>query len=341
MSVRYSVVVPVLNGDQAISGCIQALLAQQADAPFEVIIVDDGSTDRTVEVASAFPVRVLVQSHAGPAAARNRGALAATGEFLLFTDADCEPAPDWIMTLTRPLREDAAVAGARGIHRTRRRELIARFAQAEYEVKFSRLASADAIDFMDTNCCVYRRQVFLDQGGFDTSFRAASNEDTEFGFKLARQGFRLVFVPDAIVYHDHADSLERYLARKVRHGYWRINVYSRYPERMAGDSYTPRSLQVQFVTAWLTLAGGLVGWIHPALAWLAAAALGTFLLACLPFARAGWRQGPEVAAVSFPVLFLRSLALGTGLGAGLAARLLRLDRAAPAGTPEPERQRGD
>src|SRR5687768_9263299 len=90
-----SVVVPAFNAARTLPACLDTLIRQEVGEPYEVIVVDDGSTDTTLAVAASYgpPVRVVRQPHRGPAAARNAGIRAASGEIVLFTDADCEPAP--------------------------------------------------------------------------------------------------------------------------------------------------------------------------------------------------------------------------------------------------------
>src|SRR3989304_2498563 len=95
--IEYSVIVPAYNAVDELPRCLAALERQSiARARYEVIVVDDGSTDPPAVVAERAGAKVIRATHGGPAAARNSGAGAAQGDLLLFTDADCEPAPDWI-----------------------------------------------------------------------------------------------------------------------------------------------------------------------------------------------------------------------------------------------------
>src|SRR4051794_21426577 len=111
-AIRYSVIVPAYNAEATLGACLRALLDQTlAPAAYEVIVVDDGSTDTTARVAARFPVSVLRQAHAGPAAARNQGARAARGEILAFTDADCEPVPAWLGRIVEPIERHADIGG--------------------------------------------------------------------------------------------------------------------------------------------------------------------------------------------------------------------------------------
>ncbi|HEC35334.1 MAG TPA: glycosyltransferase, partial [Anaerolineae bacterium] len=211
-----SVIIPAYNAEETLGGCLAALEAQSLSRDrYEVIVVDDGSTDRTAEVARACGVHLIRQANAGPAAARNQGAQAARGEILLFTDADCEAAPDWIEQMLAPFH-NAEIAGAKGVYRTRQRELVARFVQLEYERKYARMSRRERIDFVDTYSAAYRREVFLTSGGFDPLFPTASVEDQEFSFRLARKGYHLVFLPQAAVYHRHNTTIGQYWRRKFR-----------------------------------------------------------------------------------------------------------------------------
>jgi len=114
-----SVIIPAKNTEDTIGNCLRAVLSQRyVNTDYEVIVVDDGSTDRTAEIAKSMRARVIQQENAGPAAARNAGAEAAYGEILAFTDADCVPSPEWLHYLTMPFR-DPQVIGTKGTYRTK------------------------------------------------------------------------------------------------------------------------------------------------------------------------------------------------------------------------------
>lgn len=311
-----SVIIPAYNAEDTLGSCLTALQVQSlACDQYEIIVVDDGSTDQTEEVARQYGVRLIHQPNAGPAAARNRGAQAAQGELLLFTDADCEPVPDWIERMVEPFH-DPDVAGAKGVYRTRQKELVARFVQREYEDKYIRMSRQDCIDFVDTYSAAYRRDVFLANGGFDALFPTASVEDQELSFRLARKGYRLVFAPVAAVYHRHDTSLSEYWRRKFGIGYWKALLLRWHPERAVRDSHTPQVLKVQIGLEGLL---GLFLFLAPfwALAhWPALAVAALFVLTTAPFLGRVARQDPAVAAVSPFLLVWRALALGAGLAAG-------------------------
>jgi glycosyltransferase involved in cell wall biosynthesis len=315
--IRVSVIVPAFNAAQTIEQCLAALLAQSYPREqYEVIVVDDGSTDDTAAIAARFAaVRVMGAAHRGAAAARNLGARAARGEILLFTDADCAPTRDWIAAMCAAF-DDARVVGVKGTYRTRQRAIVARFVQLEYEEKYARMRRAETIDFIDTYSAGYRRDVFLAKGGFDEAFPSATVEDQEFSFRLAEQGARMLFVPDAVVYHQHAATLGAYARRKFHIGYWKVRVHRMHPGKMLRDTHTPPTLKIQ-MGLFLLLAPTIVAALFAPVAWwLVAAIVATFVVSALPLCVFIVRRDARVAFAAPFLIALRAAALGAGWVAG-------------------------
>ncbi len=321
--IEYSVIVPVYNGVDVLPRCLAALCRQSVEpSRYETIVVDDGSTDQTASVAEQLleghpHTRVVRMAHAGPAAARNAGARAAQGAVLLFTDADCEPAPDWIERMARAL-DDPGVAGAKGVYRTRQTSLAARFVQQEYQDKYDRMAGQSTIDFVDTYSAAYRRDVFLASGGFDTAYTTASVEDQELSFRLASQGHRLVFAPDAVVFHSHDVTLLEYLRRKFGIGYWKALLLRRHPDKAVRDSHTPQVIKVQIGLLAGSLGLTLAASFAPVLSAVAIGAWLLLFLTMLPLLTKIMRRDPAVLLIAPLMIVLRAFGLGTGLAMGLA-----------------------
>jgi lipopolysaccharide/colanic/teichoic acid biosynthesis glycosyltransferase/GT2 family glycosyltransferase len=311
-----SVIVPAYNAAGTLEACLDALEHQTVRRErYEVIVVDDGSSDRTAGIAQAHGARLIQQANAGPAAARNRGARAAQGDLLLFTDADCAPAPDWLERISAPF-SDAEVVGAKGVYRTEQRSLVARFVQLEYERKYRRMGREEHIDFVDTYSAAYRRDVFLANGGFETLFPTSSVEDQELSFRLARKGYRLVFVPDAVVYHVHDVTVLEYVERKLTIGLWKALLLRWHPERALRDSHTPQLLKLQLILTGLTCLALLAAPLWTQAWWVALALLALFLGSSLPLLGEIARKDPAVIVLAPLLLLLRAISLGTGLAAG-------------------------
>jgi cellulose synthase/poly-beta-1,6-N-acetylglucosamine synthase-like glycosyltransferase len=323
-TLKASVIVPVYNGSRTIDQCLLALVSQTLPrSQYEIIVVDDGSTDDTATLVTRYGVRVLYQPHRGPAAARNLGVASAQGEIVLFTDADVEPSHNWVETMLAPFASDSNLAGVKGTYRTRQREWMARFVQFEYEEKYARMAQAQTIDVIDTYSAAYCREVAQFDGGFDESFAAASAEDQEFSFRLAKAGYQLRFVPEAIVYHQHVTSLLAYSRRKFRMGYWRAHLHRRHPDKLVSDTYAPPTIRIQillvpFIVGTL-LAGFLVSWV-----WIASALFGVlFLFSAIPLTWRAFRDDPPVGLVAPGVMVCRAISLGVGFAFGIVAEFVR------------------
>lgn len=325
---KVTVIIPIYNNQESIKKCIEALLRQDyPKSDYEVIVVNDGSTDGTADVVNAYPVRYISQKNQGPAAARNRGAGEATGDIILFTDSDCVPDPDWIREMVKPFDVPDVVA-VKGAYKTSQRALTARFAQIEFEERFNMLKKAESIDMVDTYSAGFRRGIFLEMEGFDTSFPVANNEDTELSYRMSRLGFRMIFNPGAVVCHlNHPDSIKRYARLKFWRGYWRMVVYKRFPDKMIKDTYTPQTLKLQILSLFLFFAGiPLILFFPAAGIFLLFITSLSFLFLSVPFTMLAFSKDPVVGLFTPFLLLVRAALIGIGVLWGIACsgRLKRL-----------------
>lgn len=289
---------------------------------YEIIVIDDGSVDNTHTLVSENNnVRLFKQNNSGPSAARNLGLHNAFGDIALFTDADCEPEPDWIERMISPF-ENEEIVGVKGTYLSRQQEIVARFVQLEYEDKYDRMAQDDFIDFIDTYSAGYRREVLIANDGFDPTFPVASTEDQELSFRLAGQGYKMVFVPQAKVYHlEHPANIRDYWQKKYNIGYWKVVVHMNHPSKLWRDSHTPQILKLQILLIGIGALFLLAGIFWLPLIWVSALMGLIFLLSTVPFIVKAWSKDKIVALVSPGLLFLRALALGTGFAAGMLFNL--------------------
>lgn len=323
---KVSVVVPVFNGRETIAACLESLLKQELPREgLEIIVVDDGSRDGTLAVVSKYPsVRVVSQPrNMGPAAARNRGAQEAIGEIILFTDADCVPGENWVADMVRSFEDDPGVTGVKGVYRTRQLDLTARFVQLEFEFKYERMKRRETIAFIDTYSAGYRRQVFLESGGFHTGFPVASTEDIELSFRLASKGYRMVFNPRAYVYHQHPASWIDYMKRKFKYAYWGAVVMRQYPNKVLNDSYTPITQKAQLMLVPVGMLALGLSFLQSAVwRWGAVAVWVSVGLSMLPFATLSLRKDWSATLASPLFLVPRALVQAFAVLAG-AMRPLR------------------
>lgn len=315
--VRASVIIPTYNRAGRIGYCLDALRNQDCAQAFEVIVVDDGSTDDTLQVLARYPeVQRVSQANAGPAAARNRGVREASGEIVLFTDDDCEPFPNWLTEMLKAF-DDPDVVGAKGVYRSRQPEPAARFVQIEYEDRYRMMARQATIDFIDTYSAAFRRDRFIESGGYDTAFPIACCEDSELSYRMSARGWRMVFVQTAIVWHQHPATFASYLRRKVKFAFWRVPAVKRTPGKMVKDSHHPQLMKLQLLFApalFASFLSDLLG--SSAIRPLSLIVSALFVLSTLPFSLRAFIKDPMLGILSPAILAARSCAQLIGVIGG-------------------------
>jgi glycosyltransferase involved in cell wall biosynthesis len=196
-----SVVIPVRNGTQTLPACLDALGRQEAipDVTVEVIVVDNGSSDATREIASRHPAvtRVVTESRPGSYAARNAGLAVASGDLIAFTDADCIPAGDWLRHGFAAMTQELdLVAGHVSPRVSDEPSLWERF-DAGHHVDQRKYV--EVLGFGATANLFVRRHVLDGIGMFDAAM--ASGGDRELCRRALAAGFQLAYSPDAVVAH--------------------------------------------------------------------------------------------------------------------------------------------
>lgn len=231
---RVSIIVPAYNAEKTLAQCLEAC-QRQTYPDVEIIVVDDGSTDNTPSIAQSFGIHCFRQENQGPAAARNRGAGEACGDILAFTDADCVPAVDWVERLVEGFGEGiVAVGGTYGIVNSG--SLLARMIHEEIQIRHEKFG--EEVDFVGSFNMAVLAASFRNVGGFDSRFPAASAEDNDLSYRLQDVGGNLCFQRNAVVAHHHPARLWGYLRTQARHGYWRMKLYAKHPNRARkGDRY--------------------------------------------------------------------------------------------------------
>jgi len=237
------VVIPVFNGMSTLPACLDSLEAQDYPIPFEVIIVDDGSSDGSGDYAESRGVKVIRQENRGPGLARNTGVKEAQGEYLVFTDDDCILDRDFITEIVRPL-PGTGIIGSQGVLYTKQKSIVARFIQHEYSERHELQSSADYLDWVATYGACYEKAPFLEAGGFNDTY---SSEDCELSFRLSEKGFKMVFAANAKLQHKHFENFFKFVRYKYKRAYWTIWLYKQFPNRLVKDKMTPSSRKTMMI----------------------------------------------------------------------------------------------
>lgn len=235
---KISIIIPVFNASAAINETLSHLFASHYNN-FEVIIVDDASTDDSVEVAGRFPVKIVkLDRNSGAAAARNKGSLQAIGEILFFIDSDV-----WVKNNTLELIEKAfsdphnpaAIIGAY----TPEQPIASFYSHFQnfytfYNHDKCQKETRGLVSWFWTACGAIKRDVFLKMDGFREIYTGASAEDMDLGYRLSDENYPIILDKKIEVTHAHFHSMKSILRNNFKKAaawgelYLRKNIAGKY-----------------------------------------------------------------------------------------------------------------
>ena len=189
---KISVIIPVCNREAMLRECLAAICAN--DYPDrEIIVVDDASTDRTADTAREFPCEIIaLETNGGAAAARNRGAQAATGDILAFIDADIIVEKDSLAGIAAAF-EDPGVGAVVGLYTARHRNRNVCSQYKNLWIRYTYLKSPKYISWIFTSITGIRKTAFDNTGGFNPNLRSETGiDDLECGMRLSEAGHRIL-----------------------------------------------------------------------------------------------------------------------------------------------------
>jgi len=231
-----TVVIPTYNRLPILAKCLEALESQQLsdDNSYEVVVVDDGSTDGTLEWFRAHKkelshVRWLSQRHQGPAAARNLGVLASRGDIIVFIDSDLVVTEHFLQAHAVALVEGEKQLGS-GIFTYGRVINTCNFANPTAEPY--KITDFSAAYFATGNVAIAKS--WLEKAGlFDTCFQLYGWEDLELGVRLKQLGLKLIKCPNAVGYHWHPDfslaQIPQLIEKEIQRGRMGVLFYQKHP----------------------------------------------------------------------------------------------------------------
>ena len=225
MPLRVSVVIPAYNQQKFLLSCLEALAAQDfPSADYEIIIVDDGSTDNTSQFVKNLQrtdknIKYFFQNNKGPGAARNTGIKMAGSPIIAFTDSDCIPDRNWIKSAI-PYFDDILVSGLEG------KTVIANPVE---NTPFSHYAENIRGGAFLTCNIFYRKVIIEAAGGFDERFKLAIREDSDLAFTVLESGGKIIFAPEAIVYHPASNPNYKRHFKKAGEGFYEALLYKKHP----------------------------------------------------------------------------------------------------------------
>ncbi len=227
-----SVIIPVYNCSRTIAGCLDSLSVQDHSS-YEVIVVDDGSTDGTYKICESYPdVRVISVKNGGPSKARNIGVKMAQGEIVAFTDGDCIADRQWLKELEKAFIH-SEVAGAGGNQKSPHDETdFGKLVQVIFEalgIVTYYIQAANRMGETEHNpSCnsAYRKRALEEAGGFDETLWPG--EDVDLDFKIRQRGYKLIYNPEALVRHYRPGTYGGFARMMRRYGASAWHLFKRY-----------------------------------------------------------------------------------------------------------------
>jgi glycosyltransferase involved in cell wall biosynthesis len=308
-----SVIIPAHNAADTLVRCLGAVCGQDDD-DFEVLIVNDGSTDATSAVIGKFDVTAIHNDEqVGPAISRNRGADAARGAYLVFTDADCVPPSHWLSDIRKWLEVAPVVCGT--YKPAPWQSPLGRFANLDWYLYWFRFIPAETDSFSMGNVA-FHREVYFDRDRLEEHFfhRLAAAEDTIVAMTIAEQ-HRILSTEQLWVLHMHREKLSDYIKKHITTGYSRTLLSLAFPQRKVIDA---RDIRLSFVFSQLasslalllfTLGAPFLG------VWPLIIALATYTAVQFSSLLAIARVEPKIGflLMSYAMFFIRNLAWLTGM----------------------------
>ncbi len=220
MDIKISVIIPVKNEETKIETCLKAVFSQTLK-PYEVIVVDGHSTDKTVENAMKFPVRVFYEEYHTRAGANNIGIAKARGDYIAFTDADCIPDKNWLKYLHEEFKDGIVGVGGgiknigEGLWEESINLVADTFLGSANSVQGRYFKHKQFVKSISGCNSMYRKEDLVACGGFNVSLSTA--EDTDLNNRMLSLG-NLLYTPNAIILHNHKRGLRDFRKRMHQYG---------------------------------------------------------------------------------------------------------------------------
>jgi len=305
-------VVPVHNGAAFLRETLNAIFAQSDGRPMEVIVVDDRSRDGSADVlrqlSAIWPIRIVAGDGRGAAAAINAGIRAARHAVICQVDQDVVLRPGWMAVLVQALK-DPDVAAAQGYYVTESTApLLTRVMGFDLEQRYAAIPGRET-DHVCTGNSAYRAAAVREVGLFDEHL--GYGYDNDMSYRLRDAGYQLVICRAAKSAHRWREGFVGYCRQQYGFGYGRIDLVSKRPRRVTGDSVAPVAMMAHPIAAAIAIAGFMlaaaiaIAGANGRLVWIAA---GIILLALVAERLvAGMRAAirfRDAAPLLFPVVHL-------------------------------------
>lgn len=234
---RISIVIPVLNGSKHIDNLIKSLI--NLDFPenkYEILIVDNGSRDRTLEIIrhhqlTSSQIKLFFEKIESSYAARNTGVRNATGEIIAFTDVDCVVDKNWLINIAKSFSENSISCVAGKIISGKGQSIVERYSAKIDILSQKNTLNSEFLPYPQTANAAYKKDIFNKIGCFDEKLTSGGDADFAWRMQLETDS-RILYVPNAIVIHEHRTNIKGLFKQNFRYGYGSVGLYKKYKKYM-------------------------------------------------------------------------------------------------------------
>jgi len=220
---KISVIIPAYNAEHSISKTL-ASLKNQTFKDFELIIIDDNSPDKTVEIAKKYTKNIIThKTNTGPAVSRNHGIKKAKADIIAFIDSDCIASKNWLENINKEMKKEDVIMGKVTIppSTTLGNAISALGFPAGANLGFEkvwRVSKAGYTDHISSCNFAIKKSIFKKYGCFDESFPLAGAEDSELSYRLTKNKVKIKYAPSVHVFHEPRKSLKSFVKWQIIRG---------------------------------------------------------------------------------------------------------------------------
>ena len=244
-----SIIIPVYNSSAMLKKCLQSVY-QSSYKKFEVIVVDDKSTDGSLGIAKKFQCKILrFKKNSGPSKARNIGSSIAKGDILVFLDSDCIVSKDWLKKIVNDFKKYKVGAVAGQYNSYINESFISKF--AFYELLFREKKFKRFVNTAPSCNLACKREVLDKVGGFSEEIKNFS-EDLEFSYRLGK-ATKILWDPSIGVAHDFRKKIKSYLKQQFIYGKGGIEMLLKQPKLFLVNNFHDRTNYLEIISTALIL----------------------------------------------------------------------------------------
>jgi cellulose synthase/poly-beta-1,6-N-acetylglucosamine synthase-like glycosyltransferase len=313
-----SLIIPCKNGEDTLKMCLDSIAQLDYPFGFDVILVDDGSTDATNDLMLDFKIKypqikttiLHGEGILGAGNAINIGWLYSESDIIAVTNADCVLDKDWLTELLKPF-EDPLVGGVSGnVLTPPGLNLLQRLIGYELEYRYSKYP--EYILSPQDSGLAYRRKVLEKVGGYDICFK--TGYDVDIGYRVNNVGFKIKYQPSAKVYHYHRASILLYWRQQAQTSRARKQILFKHPRGIKGDNLANQTLMLLPPLVIILLIGLLVTIMNSVFALLLAFVSSIYIILILEYVLKIYYSNKKIESFFLiPLMIYRSIALAWGV----------------------------